>query len=266
MSTVSINFVSKSSNNVLKTIVEAIQPQIDTMVMSQLDWMRKNDHRIGKYDEQMIELGLIYDLARSVVSYTLDTDTIQHFNVQEGYNGSLEMTGDIVRDGEPYYFSTQVITAGGYNIQCLHYRYLTTTSLPKAQNKEVAKGIKKEVRRLSSINDLKSEIEVKSQFISLLSSTVDALEDRPDEQWIQICKERGDWLENNWSTRTDEDLFCLAEYSDIHNEEQYVKWINLMNEQKIDTLKEEINHIKRDIRSHSKSIEVAQKRIDKLTN
>lgn len=40
----------------------------------------------------------------------------------------------VSRDSQEYYFDTDCIYAGGYNIQCLHFRYIVKTKLPFISN------------------------------------------------------------------------------------------------------------------------------------
>lgn len=40
----------------------------------------------------------------------------------------------VSRDNQEYYFDTDCIYAGGYNIQCLHFRYIVKTKLPSISN------------------------------------------------------------------------------------------------------------------------------------
>lgn len=93
---------------------------------------------------------LTLDLTKAICAHTLPTDLfINEFTAYTSNKGNLVIQAVIKRNGEAYNFSTEVIYAGGYNIQCLHYRYLTSTNLPKSNDSSEAEMIKKAIQKLT---------------------------------------------------------------------------------------------------------------------
>jgi hypothetical protein len=70
----------------------------------------------------------------------------------------MKISSTINRDGNDYYLSTDAILAGGYNIQRLHYRYLTNTSLPKTNNNTVTSEYQDKIKKMSKAEKLNMEI------------------------------------------------------------------------------------------------------------
>lgn len=109
-------------------------------------------------DFMIVKYGLVIDLLKSVEKYTLPTDIVTKLSDYVSPKG-FTISATIERDGQEYRYSTDVIIAGGYNIQCLHYRYITNTNLPKINasfdmvnaHKAELKKIKTEIRILNEI-------------------------------------------------------------------------------------------------------------------
>lgn len=87
------------------------------------------------------KLGLKYKLFNSLANYIQETDVITEIKLTKSVKG-LEINCNVTRDGVTYEFNTRAIEAGGYDIQCFHYRYITKTSLPKTEDKTISKIFK----------------------------------------------------------------------------------------------------------------------------
>ena len=87
------------------------------------------------------KLGLKYKLFNSLANYIQETDLISEIKLTKSVKG-LEINCNVTRDGVTYEFNTRAIEAGGYDIQCFHYRYITKTSLPKTEDKTISKIFK----------------------------------------------------------------------------------------------------------------------------
>ena len=87
------------------------------------------------------KLGLKYKLFNSLANYIQETDIITEIKLTKSVKG-LEINCNVTRDGVTYEFNTRAIEAGGYDIQCFHYRYITKTSLPKTEDKTISKIFK----------------------------------------------------------------------------------------------------------------------------
>ena len=87
------------------------------------------------------KLGLKYKLFNSLVNYIQETDIITEIKLTKNVKG-LEIDCNVTRDGVTHKFNTRAIEAGGYEVQCFHYRYITKTSLTKTEDKKALKVFK----------------------------------------------------------------------------------------------------------------------------
>lgn len=87
------------------------------------------------------KLGLKYKLFNSLVNYIQETDIITEIKLTKNVKG-LEIDCNVTRDGVTHKFNTRAIEAGGYEVQCFHYRYITKTSLTKTEDKKASKVFK----------------------------------------------------------------------------------------------------------------------------
>jgi hypothetical protein len=106
--------------------------------------------------EKMIRLSLVIDLMKALQNYVLPTDELEQMGWYEGPKG-LEIHARINRNGEKHYFLTEAITAGGYNIQRLHYRYLTKTKMPRVFGNLAAEYVE-EQKKMNKIERLENEL------------------------------------------------------------------------------------------------------------
>lgn len=89
---------------------------------------------IGEVTQNMIksyERGLVMDFVKALIRYIKTTDTLITFEVNR--KNPITLFGVIEREGKRYFFETDIIPAGGYNIQRFHYRYITKTELPSME-------------------------------------------------------------------------------------------------------------------------------------
>ena len=87
------------------------------------------------------KLSIKYKLFLSLSKFISENDIINDVRLVNGVKG-LEITCKVIREGEEYDFITNVVEAGGYNIQCFHYRYITHTSLKPVTTNNLAKLFK----------------------------------------------------------------------------------------------------------------------------
>ena len=95
------------------------------------------------------KLSIKFKLFQSLSKFITKEDRIENINLLNGVKG-LEIDCKVRREGREYDFLTTTIEAGGYNIQCFHFRYIVTTKLPKVENKYLLKVFKfqEELERL----------------------------------------------------------------------------------------------------------------------
>jgi hypothetical protein len=112
--------------------------------------------RITPHMEEMIRLSLVIDLMKALQNYILPTDTLTGFNWYGGPKG-IEISAGIEREGNRYLFVTEAITAGGYNIQRFHYRYIVKSKMPRVFG-DLASEYVVEQKRLNKVEKMETEL------------------------------------------------------------------------------------------------------------
>lgn len=144
------------------TLIESILNNIEPVVLKLLekykeDYFKEFEKEPSKFSLLSFKLSLISDLLRSIEKYTLPTDELIESKVRLGIKGNFEVGLKISRNNLVYALSTEAITAGGYNIMRLHYRYITTTNLPQTGYDVYTKMYSERVKRLSRLEKLQAQ-------------------------------------------------------------------------------------------------------------
>ena len=132
--------------------------------------------------EKMIRLGLVIDLMKALQNYILPTDKLTGFNWYGGPKG-IEISAGIEREGTKYFFVTEAITAGGYNIQRFHYRYIVKSKMPRVSG-GLATEYQNEYKKLSKIEKLEKEIENLQNQINEYQTRIDYLAPMNHEELV----------------------------------------------------------------------------------
>ena len=85
---------------------------------------------VNVYDYLITNFGKLFS---AVSKYIQSGDVLlnsTYLSTAKGFTISCKVN----RDNQEYYFNTDCIYAGGYNIQCLHFRYIVKTKLPSISN------------------------------------------------------------------------------------------------------------------------------------
>jgi len=178
----------QSKNPVINRLLQEIKPLISDVVDRIADLAIKNEMRFTDYDRKLAGLTLQFDLVKSLEKYTLPTDRMTDVTVRPS-KGSLIISATIERDGRSHLFTTDVIYAGGYNIQKLHFRYLTKTSLPVTGESTETNRIKAELAKLSKGEKIKKEIEEYQSRYDASKVKYEKYKDMTDEEIIQYISD-----------------------------------------------------------------------------
>ncbi len=151
----------------MKNIKEEILHQLENPISdltAQIIQSEKEFHlkKTGKelnitpHFEKMIRLSLVIDLMKALQNYILPTDKLISFNWYGGPKG-IEISAQIERNGEIHTFMTEAITAGGYNIQRFHYRYIVKSKMPRVFG-DLASEYVMEQKRLNKVEKMETEL------------------------------------------------------------------------------------------------------------
>lgn len=145
----------------LDSVLEIAQPLITEMV----EKYKKGRIVKGvleiptKYSVEMYEWGIVIDLLKAFGRYIQRTDIITDVSVDKD-KGVIVIDCNVTREGKTVSMSTEVIIAGGYNIQCAHYRYLVKTELRCYGDMTVADPFIEHTKKLATIQRLGEKLEL----------------------------------------------------------------------------------------------------------
>jgi hypothetical protein len=214
-------FTPNPKNNVLAKILNRIQPDIDSLLEKYRKSFEKQlEKPMTKYDEELARLTIIFDLVKSIGNHTKPDDDLKEIRTSVSPKGNLEIDAIIVRDGVEYPLSTEVIYAGGYNIQRLHYRYITKTRLPKSSSNELADAYNKKIKSMTAIEKIRNEIESYEKRILNNDTRVGSSKKLSDEEILDLVKQKDNYFD--WPT-WDEIVSRGADKNYDYSEEKYNK-------------------------------------------
>lgn len=147
-----------SSTNLIDTILKELDSDITKMVDVIEAVYKKENLPFTDFDRKLMRLNVTYDMLKSIEKYTLPTDTVVSIESGVARNGSMKITSTIQRNTNNHTLDTEAILAGGYNIQRLHYRYITKTNLPKTNNNSKSNEYAAKIKQLSKLEKINLEI------------------------------------------------------------------------------------------------------------
>ena len=181
----------ENKNALINRLLVELKPLIADIIEDTKQRYKKDDKVFSEYDAYYTEIVLKYDMVRALEKYTLPTDKMSEVDVRNSSKGSLQIRCIVERDGNKYPFNTEVIYAGGYNIQKLHFRYLTKTTLPYTGQTAETQKLKAELTKLSKGERLQNEIEQNKKVIQYQQNLIDTNSKKSDKEIIKIVSAEG---------------------------------------------------------------------------
>ena len=265
--------IIKSKYPAIDAILEAAKPYQDKMAQRVIDNMiEKGDKLPVNLDDFiiMIKLGSILDLTKALANYINQTDKLVDVEILNR-SGIIEIVARLDRDGVVETLSTELISAGGYNIQSYHYRYIVHTKRPRISNSTATKNIEEEIKRIKTKQSIKEKIENEKELIEKLNNqilidtkTIEENKKVSDAQIWDSFDENGH--NKTFSRDTYEDYLKRSEY-DTMSREEYKQFQERNKQRAIDRWKDwnirgkEVNIVRA-----KDDIKKALKKIDKLSS
>ena len=185
--------------NIVNVILNKLEPTIFEMVSQTEAWFEeKFKQDFTDFDREMARLNLTFDMVKAIETYTNPSDTLLSIDVDTSIKNNIEITAQIERDGVTYNFSTEAIYAGGYNIQRLHYRYITRTNIPKTGSSTISKEYSEKIKRMNRIERLNKDIKQYETRVAKAQAELAVDSKLTDDEIIQTLKDKKDWYE--WPT------------------------------------------------------------------
>lgn len=128
-------------------------------------------------------LSFYYDIIKSASKFVLSEDqylasTIS-FDIKQ-----IVFTAKFSRNNVEYTINTRAIYAGGYNIQRLHFRFITSGTIKSiSATKSDVKIIKEKIKKLSKTETLQKEISMFEKAISNYETDLERLNNQTDEDY-----------------------------------------------------------------------------------
>lgn len=148
-----------TGSKIIDDILKKSEPLIKDMLADAAVYHKdRTGQTFTEFDKQYFRLMFTYELIDAIERYTIPTDKLAKFKADRSKKGTIRINAVIERDGAQYPLTTDVIYAGGYNIQKLHFRYITKTTLPKQGSALVAAEYKSKLKRMSKIEKMQEEL------------------------------------------------------------------------------------------------------------
>ena len=147
-------------NNLLM-VLDLAQPTINELTDQYVEKMlnQKHPHICTEFEIECYRIGVVSDLVRAFSRYIKSTDNVDVKSFSTGKGGVITIDCVITRNEIKHNMLTEMIYAGGYNIQQLHYRYISHTDLPASENKDAIQLLQERRNRLTKLQKVNEDIE-----------------------------------------------------------------------------------------------------------
>lgn len=258
----------ETKNPLIKRLLVELKPLIADIIEDTKQRYKKDDKVFSDYDAYYTEITLKYDMVKALEKYTLSTDKMSEVKVKNSSKGSFQINCIIERDGNKYPFNTEVIYAGGYNIQKLHFRYLIKTTLPQTGQSTETQKLKAELVKLSKGEKLQKEIEHNKKVIELNQNLIDKNSKFNDKQILKMVNDGDNVSGKPFIWPSWEEIVKRGVAQNYNNDEKYYNQQKKQSEE--DSIvfwkKKNISWKQDAIKTAQQNIVKAQKKLDFLAN
>lgn len=200
--------IKNVKNQAVNQILTVAEPFLVELIERYAARAAKKGEPFTDRDREFVEVALVIDLVKATEKYLLATDVVSDLRFKTGSGGVVEINTDVTRDGGKFYIVTNMIVAGGYNVQCYHYRYLVKTNLPKTNNATALDALKAKVKKMKAEDRVKEEIARYENWLARTESELAELETKTD---ADVETEFYDFWVSRYGRRPSFDM--LSEYA-----------------------------------------------------
>lgn len=242
------------ANQILNLMDSKINEMMEKIVSNMVEEHAKRNQQFKPTarDFMIVKYGLVIDLLKSVEKYTLSTDVVTKLHDYVSPKG-FTIYATIEREGQEYRYSTDVIIAGGYNIQCLHYRYITNTNLPRINASfDMVNAYKAEVKKINAEQRILNEIKYKQDAIDRELAMIETEDKMSDDEIIADC---------TYLTKMYEDLKLANAFG---SKQEFIDWQKEQSDAQIRSHRNNTNYRRRWVNDLKKGMKKLEEKLSKL--
>jgi hypothetical protein len=176
----------RTNNTVFQAVMNATSDYRNEVLSRKISAFEQTmERKASDFDIKIMELEMVYDLARAIGKYVLPSDEVAG-DCRAGMDcGKLTVRIMVQRDSSVHSFATDVIFAGGYNIQCLHLRYLVYTTLPMIGKSEDAKAINELIKGMKKQERISADIEREQNRLDGMVQFIEKYSEMSEDEMLQ---------------------------------------------------------------------------------
>ena len=239
-------------------VLTILEPRVTKLMNDyQVEYVLKFKKSPSKFDLECTEMYLVLDIIKSFGKYTKSDDKIVEIKSSTSIKGNLEINGVIKRDKVDYNFRTEAIYAGGYNVQRLHYRYLTKTKLPQSVS-PIVKEFNERIKKMNKIERIEQDIKRLELLLSNTKENIEKYEKYTDEQRLKF-QNRSGYIWPTWKEickrGADKNYEYSEEYYKSEKEKSKLRELESFQRVEIDCSKERIKYYEKDLKKMNLKLE-----------
>jgi len=250
-------------SSVINKILQEVKPYQDEITQKWIESVKEQgDVVLREHDIEDFRFVLIMDLVKAIGNYIEPTDSVSDIKFTHSQT-SILLNCKIIRDGNEFPFSTDIIFAGGYNIQKLHLRYIVNTKLPHKKTNTYFDKLNSEYKKITKIEKIKEQITYCEDHLERYKAKLEEARLNSllsDDEIEKISREHDTARWNIVDTTWDEIVKRGADKNFNYDKNEYLK--------KLESIKEDyIYHWKliyANPKQYENSVKREQKELDKL--
>lgn len=159
-----MDYINIKNHPPIQEILQNVKPYQDELTEKWIKALTEKGIDLKDSDIEMYQYVLVMDLVKAIGNYLEKDDIIKNLKFSKE-QGSIVISCTIIRNGEEYNFQTDVIIAGGYNIQKLHLRYIVFTKLPNKRSNPEYEKLNEQYKKMTKAQKIQEDIEKSQNFI-----------------------------------------------------------------------------------------------------